>query len=133
LQLLFGEASAAGVTAPKVVDGGTATAIEVVLTLLLVSVVLGTADRHRVVGSNAALAVGATIALCGLVALPVEGASMNPARSLGPALVAGELGDLPIYLVGPTIGAVGAVLLTRFLHGATDRDETAEEAARGTA
>ena len=133
LRALFGEAISAGVTTPKLVDAGTATAIEVVLTLLLVSVILGTADRHRVVGPNAALAVGATIALCGLIALPVEGASMNPARSLGPALVAGKLGDLPIYLVGPAIGAVGAVLLTRFLHGSTDRDRTAEEAARGSA
>ena len=133
LRTLFGEALSAGVTTPKLVGAGTATAIEAVLALLLVSVVLGTADRYRVVGPNAALAVGATIALCGLIALPVEGASMNPARSLGPALVAGLLGDLPIYLVGPAIGAVGAVLLTQFLHGSTDRDGMAEEAARGAA
>jgi aquaporin Z len=133
LRALFGEAISAGVTTPKLVGPGTAVAIEAVLALLLVSVVLGTADRYRVVGPNAALAVGATIALCGLIALPIEGASMNPARSLGPALVAGQLGDLPIYLVGPVIGAVGAVLLTRFLHGSTDRDGMAEEAARGAA
>ena len=58
LRALFGEAIAAGVTTPKLVGPGTAIAIEAVLTLLLVSVVLGTADRYRVVGPNAALAVG---------------------------------------------------------------------------
>jgi aquaporin Z len=130
LRVLFGDAIDAGVTRPKLVDPSTAVAIEAVLTLLLVTVILGTADRFRVVGPNAALAVGATIALCGLVALPIEGASMNPARSFGPALVAGDLGDLWIYVLGPAIGAAGAVLLTLFLHGTTVRDG-AEEAARG--
>ncbi|HEY7132104.1 MAG TPA: aquaporin [Candidatus Limnocylindrales bacterium] len=130
LRLLFGAAIDAGVTRPKLVDASTAVVIEAVLTLLLVTVILGTADRFRVVGPNAALAVGATIALCGLVALPIEGASMNPARSLGPAVVAGDLGDLWVYVLGPAIGAAGAVVLTVFLHGTMVRDG-AEEAARG--
>ena len=68
------------------------------------TVILGTADRYRVVGPDAALAVGGTIALCGLIALPIDGASMNPARSLGPAVVAGELGNVWIYVVGPAVG-----------------------------
>ena len=111
---------------------GTAVALEAVLTWLLVSVILGTADRYRVVGPNAALAVGATIALCGLIALPIEGASMNPARSAGPALVTGDLGNLWIYVLGPLIGASLAVVLMRFLHGRQpEADATAEEAARG--
>jgi aquaporin Z len=131
LRVLFGSLIAAGVSTPKLVDPPTALAIESILTLLLVTVILGTADRFRVVGPNAALAVGGTIALCGLIALPVEGASMNPARSIGPALVAGQLGDLPIYLLGPALGAVVAVLLTRFLHGEQTVDDKAKEAAQG--
>jgi glycerol uptake facilitator-like aquaporin len=107
-------------------------AIEAILTLFLVTVIAGTADRFRVVGPNAALAVGATISLAGLIALPIEGAVMNPSRSLGPALVAADLGDAWIYVIGPTIGAVAAVGLTVFLHGRPVRDEeTAERAARG--
>ena len=131
VRALFGDAVRAGVSTPHVPDG-TAVAIEAVLTWLLVVVILGTADRHRIVGPNAALAVGATIALCGLIALPIEGASMNPARSAGPALVSGDLGNLWIYVLGPVIGASLAVVLTRFLHGrAPEVDGTAEEAARG--
>jgi hypothetical protein len=57
---------------------------------------------------------------------------MNPARSLGPALVAGQLRDLPIYVLGPTLGACLAVLLTRYLHGEKRLDVEAEEAARGS-
>ena len=57
---------------------------------------------------------------------------MNPARSLGPALVAGQLEDAWIYIVGPMIGAAAAVALTTFLHGPVDGDGKAEEAARGS-
>ena len=92
-------------------------------------IILGTADRYRIVGPDAALAVGATIALCGLIALPVEGASMNPARSLGPAIVAGELGNVWIYVVGPIVGALLAVLITRLLHGSTESDGKAAATA----
>jgi aquaporin Z len=127
---LFGDAVRAGVSTPHVADG-TAVALEVVLTWLLVTVVLGTADRYRVVGPDAALAVGATIALCGLIALPIDGASMNPARSFAPALVAGDLGNVWIYVVGPSIGALLAVLVTRILHGSKAADPTAADAAQG--
>jgi aquaporin Z len=132
LRGLFGGIIAAGVSKPKLIDPVGAVVLEAVLTLLLVTVILGTADRFRVVGSNAALAVGATISLCGLIALPIEGASMNPARSLGPAIVAGEVGDAWIYVAGPVLGAVVAVVMTTFLHGAVDGDDKAEEAARGS-
>lgn len=130
LRMLFGDPMIAGVSTPHV-PAATAVAIEVVLTLLLVTVILGTADRARVVGPDAALAVGATIALCGLIALPIEGAAMNPARSLGPAIVAGDLGDAWIYVVGPVVGGLLAVLLTRLLHGPTGDDPRTEEAAQG--
>jgi aquaporin Z len=131
LTVLFGDAAREGVSRPHVA-AGTAIAIEVLLTWFLVVVILGTADRYRVVGPDAALAVGATIALCGLIALPIDGASMNPARSLGPALVVGDLADYPIYLLGPIVGATLAALLTLFLHGDRTHDGKAEEAARGS-
>ena len=132
LRALFGVTIAEAVSRPKLVDPAGAVVIEAILTLLLVTVIVGTADRFRVVGPNAALAVGATIALAGLIALPIEGASMNPARSLGPALVAGQLADVWLYIVGPGVGALAAVGLTTFLHGRTDGDGKAEEAARGS-
>ncbi len=132
LRGLFDASIDAGVSAPKLVDPAAAVLLEAILTLFLVTVILGTADRFRVVGPNAALAVGSTIALCGLIALPIEGASMNPARSLGPAIVAGRLADVWIYIVGPAAGALAAVLLTTLLHGRVDGDGKAEEAARGS-
>ena len=127
---LFGSAADAGVSAPHV-DSGVALAIEAMLTWFLITVILGTADRHQIIGPNAALAVGGTIALCGLIALPIEGASMNPARSFGPALVAMNVGDLWIYWLGPAIGALLAVGLTRALHGPPPHDGEATDAARG--
>jgi aquaporin Z len=129
IRALLGDQGPAGVSTPHVA-GPTALAIEAILTLLLVTVILGTADRARIVGPEAAIAVGATITLCGLVALPVEGASMNPARSLAPAIVSGRLSDLWVYLLGPFIGATLAVAVTGLLHGAVP-DEKSTEAAQG--
>ncbi|HZC31806.1 MAG TPA: aquaporin [Candidatus Bathyarchaeia archaeon] len=131
LRLLFGDAIGAGVSEPHLVSPSAALAIETLLTWLLVTVILGTADRSRLVGPDAALAVGATIALCGLIAIPIEGASMNPARSIGPALLTGRLGDLWIYLAGPAAGSLLAVGMTRLLHGPAVGDEQAAEAAQG--
>lgn len=114
---LFGPAADVGATRPRF-GLVPALATEVVLTLLLVSVILATATRHSVIGPNAAFAVGGTIALCGLVAMPVSGASMNPARSLGPAVLAGQWGELWVYVAGPLLGALLAVGLAFLLHGA---------------
>jgi len=128
--VLFGDAVEAGVSTPHVAPA-VAVSLEVILTMLLVLVILGTADRARIVGPDAALAVAATISLCGLIALPIEGASMNPIRSLAPAIVAGRLGDIWIYIAGPLAGAVVAVIATIALHGMHDHDRKAEEAAQG--
>ena len=73
--------------------------------------------------------VGGTIALTGLFAAPISGASMNPARSLGPFLVSGQLGDAWIYIVGPFIGALLAVGIAWLLRGGTTKD--AIQAAQG--
>ena len=130
LHVLFGGAADAGVSVSHVATGP-ALAIETFLSFLLLTVVLGTADRHRLVGPNAAIAVGATIALCGLIALPLTGASMNPARSSGPAVAVGRIGDLWIYWLGPMLGALLAVGFTAAVHGETPRDHEQVEAAVG--
>jgi aquaporin Z len=91
--------------------------VEVVLTAGLVSVVLGTASAAQNVGAIAALGVGGYIALAGLWSAPVSGASMNPARSFGPALVSGDFSSYWLYLVGPTAGALIAVGCAWVLRG----------------
>ena len=86
LRLLFG----AGGRIP-ISGWAAALVVELVLTMFLITVMLGTANRAKVVGPTAALAVGGTIAFAGLFTSPVSGASLNTARSLGPALIAGDL------------------------------------------
>src|SRR6185369_15541430 len=83
--------------------------MEIVLTALLVSVILGTASAAQNVGAIAALGVGGYIALAGLWSAPVSGTSMNPARSFGPALVSGDFSSYWVYAVGPLAGALIAV------------------------
>lgn len=90
---------------------------EVVLTFFLMLVIMAVATDTRAVGEAAAIAVGGTVGLCALVGGPVSGASMNPARSLGPALAAGELGALWIYLIAPLIGAALGALVYQLLRG----------------
>ena len=85
--------------------------METVLTAILVSVILNTATGYRSIGHNAALAVGATVALLGLFASPISGASMNPARTLGPDIVANDYDGWWVYLPGPALGALLAVAL----------------------
>jgi aquaporin Z len=109
---------------------GTALATEIILTGVLLLVILGTAAAGpRLVGHNSALAVGGTIALLGLIGSPVSGASMNPARSLGPALVGGNLGSYWIYVVGPLGGALIALVLAIALYGRPAGHEEAAAAA----
>jgi aquaporin Z len=91
--------------------------MEMILTLGLVSVILGTASGAQQVGPMAAIGVGSYIALAGLWGSPVSGASMNPGRSLGPALVLGDWTAWWAYLLGPLAGAVVAVGITHVLRG----------------
>jgi aquaporin NIP len=90
---------------------------EVVLTFFLMLVVMAVATDARAVGEAAALAVGGTVGLCALVGGPISGASMNPARSLGPALVSGDLDSLWIYLLAPLLGASLGGLAYQYLRG----------------
>ncbi len=118
LRALFGRVGHLGATLPHL-GARVSLVMEIVLTFLLITVILGTASNHKLVGHVAALAVGGTIALDGLFAAPISGASMNPARSFGPDLVGGQLGTYWIYLVGPVAGALLAVLMAWLLRGGT--------------
>jgi aquaporin Z len=91
--------------------------IEIALTGALVSVILGTASGAQNTGTIGALGVGGYIALAGLWAAPVSGASMNPARSFGPALVSGDWTSYWVYVVGPLVGAMLAVGAAFVLRG----------------
>ena len=91
--------------------------MEAVLTLGLVSVILGTASGAQNVGLFGALGVGAYIALAGLWGSPISGASMNPARTFGPDLVGGDFTSYWVYVAGPLIGAVLAVGAAWILRG----------------
>lgn len=96
---------------------GQATAIEAVLTFGLLTVILGTASGAQNIGLVGAAGVGGYIALAGLWASPVSGASMNTFRTLGPNLVGGDLADSWVYVAGPLAGVVLAVLAARLLRG----------------
>jgi len=91
--------------------------LETVLTLGLVSVILGTASGAQQVGLFGAIGVGSYIALAGLWASPISGASMNPVRTLGPEFVSADLSAWWVYVAGPALGAVLAVGLAWLLRG----------------
>ncbi len=130
LQGMFGHVSS-GSTYPIARPGGDwrSLVMETVLTAILVTVILNTATGYRSIGHNAALAVGSTVALLGLFASPISGVSMNPARTLGPDLVGFDFNGWWIYIAGPIVGAVLAVLLIALVRGTPDSDE--REAAEG--
>ena len=116
LRASLGDVADVGATLPSGSDGQSFL-WEVVLTFFLMLVVMAVATDTRAVGEAAALAVGGTVGLCALVGGPVSGASLNPARSLGPALVSGEIGSLWIYLLAPLAGAALGALAYQYLRG----------------
>jgi aquaporin Z len=118
LRAMFGTRGLLGATTPGAGVGDfRALAMEVLLTTGLVSTILGTASGARNIGSNAALAVGGYIALAGLWAAPISGASMNPVRSFAPDLIRGDLITTWIYIVGPVLGGMIAVGFEWILKG----------------
>jgi aquaporin Z len=132
LEALIGKQGSAGLTLPgQGISTGTALAWEALLTTGLVSVVLGTASGAQQLGPIAALGVGSYIILAGLFGGPVSGASMNPVRSLGPALVIGDWTSWWAYLLGPLIGSVFAVAFAHVLRG-RGGGATSTRAAQGT-
>jgi aquaporin Z len=123
---VLGKHGALGATEPgSGIGGWQAMLIEIVLTLGLASTVLGTASRVQNVGALSALGVGGYVALAGVWAGPVSGASMNPARSFGPELVSPDFSNYWIYVIGPLVGAV-ATAIARVLRGRGDTRIAAE-------
>jgi aquaporin Z len=118
LWALLGKQGSAGLTLPGPgISAGAALVWEIVLTTGLVSVIQGTSSGAQQLGALAALGVGGYIALAGLWGSPVSGASMNPARSLGPALVLYDWNSWWAYLIGPIAGGAIAVGISYVLRG----------------
>lgn len=116
LRAMFGDIAHLGATIPR----GSAQqsfVLEAVLTFLLMFVITSVATDVRAVGQAAAIAIGGTIGLEALFAGPISGASMNPARSLAPALVSWTWTDQWLYIAGPMIGAIAGVFAYRFVRG----------------
>ncbi|MGH2854913.1 MAG: MIP/aquaporin family protein [Solirubrobacteraceae bacterium] len=131
LAAVFGKVGMLGATEPGPgVHDWQALLIELVLTAGLLSTILGTASRAQNVGALAAVGVGGYIVLAGLWASPISGASMNPARSLGPDLVLGNFSHYWVYLAGPFAGGLIAVAFAYILRG-TGGDPGGRAAARG--
>jgi MIP family channel proteins len=105
-----------GATLPTV-GAGSAFVYETLLTAFLMFVIMAVATDTRAVGAGAAIAIGGTVGLDALFGGSVTGASMNPARSLGPALVSGTWHEIWIYLAGPILGAAVGALAYQVVRG----------------
>jgi aquaporin NIP len=96
---------------------GSALVVETVLSALLMFVIMAVATDTRAVGAAAAIAIGGIVVLDILVGGGVSGASMNPARSFGPALASGHFDDFWIWIVGPVLGTTIGALAYQFIRG----------------
>ena len=105
-----------GATVPSI-GVGSAFVYELLLTAFLMFVIMAVATDTRAVGAAAAIAIGGTVGLDALFGGPVTGASMNPARSFGPALAAGEWTDFWIYVLGPITGAALGAFAYQLVRG----------------
>jgi aquaporin NIP len=105
-----------GATVPSV-GAGTALLYEAILSAFLMFVIIAVATDTRAVGAAAALAIGGTVGLDALFGGPITGASMNPARSFGPALASGTWTDFWVYVVGPIVGASLGALAYQLVRG----------------
>lgn len=97
---------------------------ETVLTFFLMFVIMAVATDDRAVGANAAIAIGATVGLDAMFGGPITGASMNPARSIAPAVVSGETTHLWLYIAAPLLGAALGALAYQFVRG--ERPQTGD-------
>jgi aquaporin NIP len=116
LAVWTGKPAQLGATVPSI-GTGSALLYEIVLTAFLMFVITAVATDTRAVGAAAAIAIGGTVGLDALFGGPVTGASMNPARSFGPALASGEWESFWIYVVGPVVGAALGALAYQLVRG----------------
>jgi MIP family channel proteins len=108
--------AALGATTPSIAVGS-ALVYELVLTAILMFVIMAVATDTRAVGAGAAIAIGGTVGLDALFGGPVTGASMNPARSFGPALASGQWESFWVYIAGPLAGAAVGALAYQLVRG----------------
>ena len=125
---MLGDAANVGATLPRD-SAGQALALEFFLTFILMFVIMAVATDTRIIKSNAALAIGATVALEAIYAGPISGASMNPARSFGPAVASGVFLHHWVYWVGPILGAAFGALLYKFIHRMDGAEKDEEKPA----
>jgi len=116
LRAMFGDTANLGATLPYGSEGQSFV-LEAILTFLLMFVIVSVATDTRAVGQSAAIAIGGTIGLEALFAGPISGASMNPARSLAPAIVSGTWEAQWLYVLGPALGAVLGALAYAYIRG----------------
>jgi aquaporin NIP len=121
----LGDIANVGATLPSGSDGQ-AFLWELLLTFFLMFVITSVATDTRAVGEAAAIAIGGTVGLDAMFGGPITGASMNPARSLGPAIVSGEFSSLWVYLLAPAVGAALGALTYQVLRGRATRADTAQ-------
>lgn len=126
--MLFGNVTNLGATSPSG-SPWQALGLEVILTLFLMFVIAAVATDVRAVGQAAAIAIGGYVALAATFAGPVAGASMNPARSFGPALLSGTWNSHWVYWAGPLLGATLGVLLYQYVRVADPPEPAAAEKA----
>lgn len=120
LLLLFGNVANLGATLPRFSEAQSFV-MEFILTFVLMIVILGSAVHGKAVKGFAGVAIGGTVGLMAMFAGPICGASMNPARSLGPAFVSGMTEHLWLYLVATVLGAIAASLVYKTLHDEGDQ------------
>ncbi|HZT97347.1 MAG TPA: MIP family channel protein [Chloroflexota bacterium] len=120
LRVLFGDVAQLGVTTPRISDVR-ALGFEIVLTFVLMLVVMAVATDDRAVGQAAAIAIGAAVLLDAMFGGPISGASMNPARSFGPALVANVWKHYWVYVLGPFVGAAAGAFAYELFRGERPR------------
>jgi aquaporin NIP len=111
---LFGNVSQLGTTVPRN-SWQQSFVLEFILTFILMLVIFGSAVHGKAAKSFAGLAIGATVGFEVLIAGPISGASMNPARSIGPALISGTINNLWVYIVATLLGALASAIVYKFL------------------
>ena len=129
LRAMFGVHGNMGATLPLEIDNQPMVyeclVLEIILTFILMFVILNVAIGSKEKGIFTGIVVGGVIALEAIFAGPISGASMNPARSLGPAVASGNFTAFWIYVIGPVIGSLLAVPTWRFIGASKDNSSKA--------